>query len=143
MHNQASAGVLLVEDDDIDAAMVMRATAATEFPVHRVKDGSEALDYLRIGASSNATPATELVLLDLNIPGIDGHEVLAQMKADPALRRIPVIVLSSSELDRDIARAYDSCAAAFLQKPIGKEGYSRLVKAVEDFWLKLVVHPSY
>lgn len=144
MFNRRSPDVLLVEDDDIDAAMLLRATRTEdgESPIHWVADGSQALDFLRQHGDFAGSPRTDLVLLDLNLPGIDGHELLQIIKSDPALKTIPVVILTSSNHDLDVTKAYENCAAAFVKKPLGRDGYAQLVRAIDSFWLGLVEFPA-
>lgn len=131
--------ILLVEDNPLDARATIKA--AKKLKIHNtidhVEDGQAALDYLHDGA----VPTPDLVLLDLNLPGIDGHDVLAEMKSDPMLRRIPVVVLTTSSADADIHRAYDLGVNSYVTKPVGLEGWLEVVRCIDSFWFSLVQLP--
>lgn len=135
--------VLLVEDDDADADLAREALAesplATE--LHVVVDGASALAFLRRAGAHASAPAPDLVLLDLNMPGLDGRGVLAEMKRDPALRDIPVVVLSSSASPRDVAGAYALSANCYVTKPVGLTAYLATIRAIERFWLGVATPP--
>ncbi|MEA3136764.1 MAG: hypothetical protein QOJ26_998 [Thermoplasmata archaeon] len=124
--------ILLVEDSAWDAKVAVEAFqhASRHSKVEVVLDGSAALRRLR--DPNLARP--DLVLLDLNLPKVDGREVLAEVKSDPSLRRIPVIVLTTSRAHTDVAIAYDLHANSFLNKPFDPDEYPALVSAIEDFW---------
>jgi len=135
--------ILLVEDAPGDVRLTFEAFKKATIDVHlsSVKDGAEALDYLyKKGGYSNAK-RPDLILLDLNIPKVNGHEVLAQVKSDPQLKRIPVVVLTSSKNDDDVRRAYDAHANCYLIKPGDLKDFFSLIRAIEDFWLTLVKLP--
>ena len=132
--------ILYVEDNDDHAELALRSM--TEQPwgeaVHRVCDGEQALDYLmRRGqyADTATSPRPELILLDLRLPRIDGLEVLRRIKSDDALRRIPVVVLTTSDADKDIARAYDLHANSYLVKPIELDRFQALMNDLGLFWM--------
>mgnify|MGYP000043754854 CR=1 FL=1 len=131
--------ILLVEDNPIDARATLRAAKKLELSnsIDHVVDGDEAIDYLTSG--DNRRP--DLVLLDLNLPGRDGHDVLAVMKQDENLRRIPVCILTTSANDADVLGAYDLGANAYVNKPITLEGWQEVVSQIEGFWLSLVRLP--
>ena len=138
--------ILLVEDNKDHAELVIRSfrdnNATSRF--HHVQDGVEALDYLfRRGeyAAPESSPRPALILLDLRLPRIDGLEVLREIKADGGLRSIPVIILSSSEADQDIARAYAENANSYLVKPIGYEKFLAMVHSLCSYWLSWNRHP--
>lgn len=137
--------ILLVEDDLGDAGLVRIALRRGRYPVtlHHVKNGNEALGFLRhIGADYLSAPRPAVILLDLNLPGRSGHEILQELKADQLLRGIPVVVLSTSEAERDIAKAYQMGANSFISKPMDVEDFTRAIHGVEDYWLSLVRLPS-
>ncbi len=135
--------VLLVEDDDADADLAREALAesslATE--LHVVIDGASALAFLRRSGAHADAPVPDLVLLDLNMPGLDGRAVLAEVKRDPALRDIPVVVLSSSASPRDVASAYALSANCYVTKPVGLTSYLATIRAIERFWLGVATTP--
>jgi CheY-like chemotaxis protein len=100
------------------------------------------MEFLGQRGRHAGAPRPDLVLLDLNLPRKDGREVLAEMKADPRLGRIPVVVLTSSEAEEDIARSYDLHANAYVTKPVDLEGFAKIVRGIEDFWFTVVRFPS-
>lgn len=136
--------ILLVEDNEWDARVAREAFAGGPLPteVHVVGDGVEAMQYLRMAGAYAAATRPDLVLLDLNLPKKDGREVLADMKADPDLRRIPVIVVTTSKADRDIAQSYDLHANAYINKPSDPDDYPAIVKAIEEFWFTWTTLPQ-
>jgi len=132
--------ILLVEDSLGDVGLIREALATCEAQVElRVaRDGMEALDKLDRGAYAERP---DLILLDLNLPRMDGRELLVRLKADPELRAIPVIVLTSSSAPRDVAKAYSLHANCYLVKPPDLAGIERVMSLVNDFWLKTVKLP--
>lgn len=135
--------ILLVEDNAADQRLIREAfqneDAAVQF--HTATDGAEALDYLYKRGKYAEAISPDLILLDLNLPKVDGGEVLSRVKADPALRRIPIIVLTSSNATGDILRSYSSFANCYLMKPLDLDDYFRLLEGVKNFWLTLVRLP--
>lgn len=134
--------LLLVEDNPDDVALFKRALLKTalDFPLQVVSDGEAAIAYLS-GAGPYADrskhPLPRLVLMDLKLPRKSGHEVLEWLRADPELRRLPVVVLTSSREISDINRAYDNCANSYLVKPFGFDGLTDMVRTLYDYWLKM------
>ncbi|HEY0095184.1 MAG TPA: response regulator, partial [Archangium sp.] len=128
--------LLLVEDSDADAEALLRVARRMPLsaPVARVRDGESALDYLFQRGAYVDAPRPVLVLLDLNLPGIGGQEVLAQLKADPALRSLPVIIFSNSTEARDVSTAYAGGANSYLFKPSGATELQEAARALECFW---------
>jgi two-component system, chemotaxis family, response regulator Rcp1 len=108
-----------------------------------VGDGVEALSFLRKEGKYADALKPELILLDLNLPKKDGREVLAEIKADPSLRRIPVVVLTTSSAEEDILKIYDLHANCYITKPVDLEQFMGVVKSIEDFWVSVVKLPSY
>lgn len=136
--------ILMVEDNPADARLTAEAFRDAKVLNHMtvVGDGEAAMEYLhRRGRYAQAT-RPDLILLDLNLPKKDGREVLAEIKSDPDLRRIPVVVLTTSDDQRDILRAYDLHVNAYITKPVDLDQFMRIVEAVEDFWLSVVKLPS-
>ncbi len=132
--------ILLVEDNPVDVRMVLRATRDTSLADHVsvATDGQMALQHLRRQNGSAHAARPDLVLLDLNLPGISGLDVLTEMKADSELQDIPVVVLTSSALEEDIQETYRRQAAAFVTKPLGLDGFNKLINAIENFWAGIV-----
>lgn len=138
--------ILVVEDNPEDFETTRRAFAKAGLVnnIHRCADGDEALDYLfRRGrhADPGTSPRPGMILLDLNLPGTDGRQVLAQVKADDDLRRIPVIVLTTSADERDIQDCYRCGANSYMQKPVDLEGFMAAVQRLTDFWIGVVILP--
>ena len=136
--------ILLVEDSPADVDLTVEALNDAKVRNHLsvVSDGVEALAFLRReGKYAEARPP-DLVLLDLNLPKKDGREVLAEIKADPRLRRIPVVILTTSEAEQDILKSYDLHANCYVTKPVDLDRFITVVKSIEDFWLAIVTRPS-
>ena len=131
--------LLLVEDNPIDARATLKALKTLQIPyeVDVVEDGDQAIDYLTPPAAN--TP--DLVLLDLNLPGRDGLDVLRRVKGDERTRRIPIVVLTTSANDADVGGAYDHGANAYINKPIDLDGWNEVVARIEAFWFSLVRLP--
>jgi chemotaxis family two-component system response regulator Rcp1 len=136
--------ILLVEDNPGDARLMKEALAEAKIRnrLHLVADGLEALAYLRRQDPFAGAGRPDLILLDLNLPGKDGREVLAEIKGDWDLRRIPVVILTTSRAESDIVRAYDLHADAYVTKPLDIEQFITVVKSIEDFWLAIVKLPT-
>jgi len=136
--------ILLVEDNPGDAVLAREALESGKVLVslHVVGDGEEAMRFLQRTGEHARAPRPGLILLDLNLPRKDGREVLAEIKADPDLRTIPVVVLTTSSAEEDIARMYDLHANCFITKPIDLTQFLRVVRSIEDFWLTVVRLPS-
>jgi two-component system response regulator len=136
--------ILLVEDNPGDAELTREALAESKVLIrlHVVRDGVEALAFLRRDGRYAGMPKPDLILLDLNLPRKDGRAVLAEIKQDPALRPIPVVVLTSSHAERDIARAYELNANCYVTKPVDLEQFLTIVHSIEQFWLTVVKLPK-
>ncbi|MFT7578964.1 MAG: chemotaxis family two-component system response regulator Rcp1 [Myxococcota bacterium] len=130
--------ILLVDDDPADAFLTQQAFQDALVPnhVHHVQTGSEALKFLRRDGSYEGSPRPQLILLDLNMPGIQGHEVLAEIKDRPKWRQIPVVMFSSSASARDVAVSYELQAACHIRKPTSLMAYTELIQGVAEFWLR-------
>jgi two-component system, chemotaxis family, response regulator Rcp1 len=135
--------ILLVEDSPSDVLLTREALRdariANDLSVAR--DGEEAMEYLRQEGEHAGKPRPDIVILDLNLPRMDGREVLREIKGDDSLRRIPVIILTTSSSDRDIGECYDSHANCFLTKPIDFEEFIDVVRSMEHFWISVVRLP--
>ena len=136
--------ILLVEDNPGDIRLTQEALRETRMPstLHVAKNGVAAMDFLRRRGEFSDAPRPDLVLLDLNLPRLSGREVLKQIKDDPHLRRIPVIVLSTSEGQRDVTESYDLHANCYINKPVDFEHFLRVISAIEQFWFGLVKLPK-
>jgi len=136
--------VLLVEDDPGD--VVLTREAFEDFKVHNalhvVSDGVEAMAFLRNEGEHAAAPRPDLVLLDLNLPRMDGREVLAAVKADPGLRTIPIVVLTTSQAEEDVLRSYELHANAYVTKPVDFERFIEVVRQIDDFFVSVVKLPQ-
>jgi CheY-like chemotaxis protein len=135
--------VLLVEDDPGDVLLTKDAFADNKVKnnLHVVSDGEEAVAYLRRQEPHGDAVRPDLVLLDLNLPRKDGREVLKDIKADPELRSIPVVVLTTSEADEDILNSYDLHANAYVTKPVDFDSFIRIVRQIDDFFVSVVKLP--
>lgn len=135
--------ILLVEDEPGDVRLTIEAMrqAKVRNTLHVVEDGMEALDFLFRRGEFAQAPRPDLILLDLNLPKKDGREVLGIIKADPNLRQIPVVVLTTSSADMDIMRCYSLHASCYVTKPVDLNQFLHVVKSIEDFWLTIVKLP--
>ncbi len=129
--------VLLVEDSPGDVRLTREALgeANTSIRLHVATDGVEAMLFLKREGIHARAPRPELILLDLNLPRMDGREVLAQVKADASLKTIPTIILTTSESEADILKSYQLRANCYLSKPVQLDAFESLVKSINDFWL--------
>lgn len=129
--------ILLVDDNPADLDLTIDALAQSRWPtnVSTVSDGEEAMAYLRREGNYAASPRPHFVLLDLNLPGKDGRSVLADMKSNPALRRIPVVIFSSSQASKDIEGSYELGANGYVSKPATLGEWVTAVKLLNDFWI--------
>ncbi|QLG28210.1 response regulator [Halorarum halophilum] len=136
--------ILLVEDNPGDVRLTKEAFTGARInnTMHVVTDGEAALDFLHQRGEHESAPRPKLVLLDLNLPKVDGLEVLEAVKDDPDLTSIPVIILTSSEAEEDIVRSYELHTNAYLTKPINPDEFMELVRSFEQFWFTLVRLPD-
>jgi two-component system, chemotaxis family, response regulator Rcp1 len=137
--------ILLVEDNAADVRLTQEVL--TESKVHNnlivANDGAEAMLLLRKQGKFAKAPRPDLILLDLNLPIKDGREVLAQIKSDPDLKKIPVVILTTSKAEEDIVRTYDLHANCYINKPVDLEQFVTVVNYIEDFWLAIVKLPPH
>ena len=136
--------ILLVEDNEGDVRLLREVLLETNRTVrlHVVADGSEAMAFLRYQGPYLEVPRPDIILLDLKMPKMDGLEVLAQVKADPWLKTIPIIVLTTSQAEPDIVQSYKLMASCYLTKPAEWKEFERLVQCLNDFWLTSVTFPK-
>jgi CheY-like chemotaxis protein len=136
-------GVLLVEDDPGDVMIAEEALKASRLKSRLtvVPDGVEALRYLRQEDEYAGVERPDLILLDLNLPKKTGHEVLAEVKADPTLRKIPIVVLTTSGAAEDVVRSYDLHANVFVTKPVDFDHFTAVIKQIDDFFLTVAQLP--
>jgi chemotaxis family two-component system response regulator Rcp1 len=136
--------ILLVEDNKADTRLIEEALKNSRVPhkITNVRDGMEAMAYLKQKDEYADAPRPDLILLDLNLPRKDGREVLAEIKADPKLKRIPVVVLTTSKNEDDVHHSYDLHVNCYITKSRNLSQLFEIVKGIEDFWLKTVTLPS-
>lgn len=136
--------LLLVEDNPGDVRLTREAFKAGEVnaALYVARDGVEAMDFLRKRGAFASAPMPDLILLDLNLPRKNGREVLSEIKADPKLKKIPVLVMTTSRADQDINRAYSLNANCYITKPMDLDEFLRIVKSISEFWLKTVTLPT-
>lgn len=135
--------ILLVEDNPGDVRLVVEALrdAKVRNRLHVVQDGVEAMSLLRREGQYVGIPRPDLILLDLNLPRKDGWDVLAEIKQDADLKRIPVVILTSSAAEQDVLHAYNLYANCYITKPLALEEFLGVIRAIEDFWLAVVNLP--
>ena len=147
MNHKKSVVLLIAEDDDDDFLLTQEALYESSLlnTVYRVKNGEELLDFLLhrgAYAGSGAVPRPALILLDLNMPKMDGREALVKIKAHPELRRIPVVVLTTSDAEEDIAKTYDLGVNSFIRKPVSFDAFVRAIRVLKEYWLEIVALPE-
>jgi len=136
--------ILLVEDNPGDARLTREALRDGKIynNLYVVRDGVEAMSFLRKTGQYTRAPRPDLILLDLNLPRKDGHEVLAEVKTDENLRRIPVVILTTSQAEEDIIKTYNLHVNCYITKPVDLDQFVKIVKSIEDFWLTIVKLPA-
>lgn len=140
---QSPIEILLVEDSPDDADLMIGALkdGELEMRVSLVEDGEEAIDYLRRLGAHVAAPQPDLILLDLHLPRKSGFEVLAEIKEDPKLRRIPIVIMTSDDKENTFSQAYHLHANCCVAKPLDQDEYAQAVRKIEHFWLKVARLP--
>jgi CheY-like chemotaxis protein len=135
--------VLLVEDSPGDVRLTREAfrEANGSVRLHVASDGVEAMAFLRREGDHGDAPRPDFILLDLNLPRMDGREVLAHIKSDASLRMIPTVILTTSDADADVLKSYELNANAYLRKPVTLDAFESLVKSINDFWLTRAILP--
>ena len=138
-----SIDILLVEDNEGDAHLTREALkrAKVRNLVHTTTDGVEAMQFLKREGRYADAPRPDLILLDLNLPNMDGREVLEAIKADPSLKPIPIVVVTSSAAEQDILKSYDLSANCYVTKPVDLQQFLHVIGSVGDFWLDIVKLP--
>lgn len=139
-----TATILLVEDNPGDVELARENLSDAKFAnsLHVAGDGLQALAFLRRQAGFEDAPRPDVILLDLDLPRMDGRQFLAEMKADPDLMTIPVVILSSSDAEADVAATYKLGAACYVCKPVDLASFARIVRAIEGFWFSIVRLPA-
>jgi len=137
--------ILLVEDSPADVLLTKEALSDSKLLVelHVTENGMQAMEFLRHNGAYSEAPTPDLVLLDLNLPLKDGREVLAEVKADPHLRSIPVVVLTTSQAEEDVLRAYGLHANCYITKPVDFESFVNVVRSIQQFWFSIVTLPKH
>lgn len=137
--------ILLVEDNPGDVRLTVEALKEGKVSnnLNVVRDGVEALAYLQKQNGYTECRKPDLILLDLNLPKKNGQEVLREIKKDPVLKRIPVVILTTSEAEQDVLKSYDLHANCYITKPVDLEQFMRVVQLIEDFWFTVVMLPGY
>jgi two-component system, chemotaxis family, response regulator Rcp1 len=136
--------ILLVEDNPGDARLALESLKESKIrnTIHWVQDGLEAMKFMhRQGSYANA-PRADLILLDLNMPKMDGRKVLAEIKSDDDLKRIPVVIFTISKAEEDILKAYDLHTNCYITKPLDLDRFLKVIQSIEDFWLTIVRLPK-
>lgn len=135
--------ILLVEDNPGDVRLTIEALKEGKVKnnLHVAMNGVQAMECLRQEGEFSGTPRPDLILLDLNLPIMDGREVLENVKADEDLRRIPVVILTTSKAEEDILKTYDLHANCYVSKPVQLEAFMQVIKSIENFWLSVVRLP--
>lgn len=144
---ESSADILMIEDNPADVAMVRRFLDSSEIPyhLHKIMTGDEAERILLSDGNREASgdmPNPDLIILDLNLPGTDGRELLNRFKRDETLKSIPVIILTTSDLDADIEHAYTSGANTYIVKPESRDQFSDIVDTLESYWFQIAELPN-
>lgn len=136
--------ILLVEDNPGDARLAQEALRESKLRnnLYIAEDGIEAMNFLKKEGKYHGVPKPDLILLDLNLPRMDGREVLKSIKSDEDLKRIPVVILTMSSAEEDILKSYNLFANCYITKPIDLEQFIKVVRSIEDFWLTIVKLPK-
>jgi len=137
--------ILLVEDEEADVDIILHSLKSSKFlnNLNCVMDGEEAMDYLYQRGDHSSAIRPDLILLDLNLPRKSGREVLEEVKSDPDLKRIPVVVMTSSSSEEDIVQSYNAHANCYIRKPVNLQEIEKVVKSIESFWFAIVLTPPH
>lgn len=144
IQNYRPVEILLVEDSPSDANLTIREFSRAKIAnnLYWVENGEDAMDYLNSRGAFTHVPRPDLILLDLNLPGMDGREVLAEVKADLQLKQIPIVVLTTSTDEEDVLRSYNLNANCYVSKPIDIHEFIRAIQLINEFWLAAVKLPN-
>ncbi|MBN1522585.1 MAG: response regulator [Candidatus Aureabacteria bacterium] len=136
--------ILLIEDNPGDVRLIKETFSEDKFynRLFVAKDGEEAMNFLRRKEPFPDVPRPDIILLDLNLPKMNGHEVLSEIKSDPDLKTIPVVILTTSDAEQDIQKTYEKHVNCYITKPVDLNQFIRVVKGIEDFWLTMVKLPK-
>lgn len=136
--------ILMVDDDEGDTLMTQEALEKAQFSnqFHIVHDGLQALDFMQKQGAFTDAPSPDLVLLDINMPRMNGHEVLAWMRTQQAYKITPVIILTTSSSEEDILKSYEQHANCFITKPVNMDQFNQFIKTINEFWTGIVSLPS-
>ncbi len=134
--------ILLIEDNPGDVRLTLEGLKSDKININVVNDGAEALVYLRKKGSFSSSPRPDLILLDLNLPKKNGHEVLTEIKNDPDLKRIPVVIMTGSQAQEDIIKSYKLHANCYVTKPVDVDQFLKVVKTIQEFWFTIVKLPQ-
>jgi chemotaxis family two-component system response regulator Rcp1 len=142
--NMTAIDILMVEDNPGDARLTREALKESKVcnNLHHVSDGVEAMAFLRKEGEFGNAPTPDIILLDLNLPRKDGRQVLAELKAIPHLKHIPVVVLTTSEAEQDIVKSYELHANCYITKPVDLDKFVDIIRGIENFWLSIVKLPQ-
>ena len=142
--NHSGIRILLVEDDPADVELTVETLEDSKISIHLdvVNNGEEALAFLRKEGEFAEAGRPDLLLLDLNMPRMDGRQVLRHVKSDDRLKTIPVVVLTTSSAEEDVARSYFEGANCYITKPVGLDEFAKVVRTIEDFWFTVVRLPD-
>ncbi|MES2569715.1 MAG: response regulator [Verrucomicrobiota bacterium] len=143
VQGEAVIHILLVEDSPVDVLLTREALEGSQLrlQLHVAEHGVEAMEFLYRQGPHAMAPRPNLILLDLNLPRKDGREVLAEIKADPVLREIPVVVLTTSQAEEDIHRAYGLCANCYIAKPVDFDRFVTVIRGIQQFWFTIALLP--
>lgn len=135
--------ILLVDDDPADTELTeeLLAESKVKLELYTVQDGVYAMEFLRKQGEFSDVPTPDLILLDLNMPRKDGRETLEEIKQDPTLKQIPVVILTTSDSSIDVAKSYATGANCYIKKPVDLGEFQKVVEAIEDFWFTIVKFP--
>ena len=140
----SQAVILMAEDNDADFRLTEEAILESKLTnkVHRAKDGIELMAFLRKQSPFEYAPTPNIILLDLNMPRMDGREALKEIKSDPALKLIPVVILTTSDAEVDVLKTYSLNANCYIRKPVDFDRFIDVVKSIENFWFSIVTLPK-